>query len=179
MRTILKRVQTRDARGRPLNGTTERLTDDGRGRVQVAENRTAVWCSGCRRPVESLSELRGVCDVCRARGLCDRCETRCQGCARRLCGRCRRGFAGSQAMTVCPVCQRRFYARQAYLDGLQQRQLALQQEAMRQHEWARVQNLRLHLARLRLNTQLTAAREGNRVRLALRRMRRDGRRYLR
>ena len=178
MRMILRRTQTRDPRGRTLATQSERLTDDGSGRVQVTETRTAVWCPGCRRPVNDLSELRGRCDHCRVAALCVRCEIQCQACSRRLCGRCRRGFAGASAMTVCPVCLVRLSARQAYLDRLTLRQQALQRASLQHREWLRLQQLRLQIAQYRTNAQFTVARERNRIVLALMRNRNRGR-YLR
>lgn len=170
---------TRDHRGRVLASQSERLTDDGRGRVQVSETHTAVWCPGCRRPVNDISELRGHCDYCGTRGVCVRCETNCHACSRRLCGRCRRGFPGPPPMTVCPICLNRLHARQIYLDRLHLRQQALQRRSLMHREWLSLQHLRLQLARLRVNGQLTAARERNRIMLALMRNRPRGPWYFR
>ena len=171
MRLILRRTQTRDPRGRTLASQSERLTDDGNGRVQVTETTSAVWCPGCRRPVTNLSELHGRCDHCRVAALCVQCEVRCQACSRRLCGRCRRGFVGARAMTVCPVCLPRLFARQAYLDRLALRQQALQRASLQHRDWIRLQQLRLHLAQYRTNAQLAASRERNRTMLAIMRNR--------
>ena len=171
MRLILRKTQTRDPRGRTLASQSGRLTDDGNGRIQVTETRSAVWCPGCRRPVTVLSELHGRCDHCRVAALCVECEVQCQACSRRLCGRCRRGFVGARAMTVCPVCLPRLHERQAYLDRLALRQQALQRASLQRHDWFRFQQLRLHLAQYRTNAQLAASRERNRTMLAIMRNR--------
>jgi hypothetical protein len=124
---IVRRTLVRDPAGRPLSVQSERVTDDGSGSIQQTAERTARWCSGCRRPVTELSELRGVCDHCRSRGCCVHCLSHCQVCARRLCGHCRHGFAGPPALTVCAACQRRLLHRQL----LQDRQTLFEQDLSR------------------------------------------------
>lgn len=191
MRRILKRFLTRDSRGRTLASNTERLRDDGNGNLHYSHYQTATWCTGCQRPVTDLNELRGRCEFCRSRNLCSQCgEVRCQACARRLCGFCRRGFAGSTPTTVCPICLIRLHRRQAFQDRLLLQQAAFGRRRLVQSEWARLQALRLqaerlrvtgHLqaARLRLNGQMAMMREMNRLRLALANMGRHGGRHLR
>ncbi len=171
MRHILRRTVTRDRRGRILDTNVERLSDDGRGRLNLSVQRTAIWCTGCHRPVQDLDELRGRCDLCRSRGLCVRCETRCQACSRSLCGRCRRGFTGQTVMTVCPICLHRLHLRQHYIDRLNVRQQAAQRRSLLHREWLQAQQLRLQLARMRLQGRLAARRERNRIMLALTRHR--------
>ena len=156
MRHIFKRFLVRDPRGRALSTQSERLTDDGRGWLQLTSERTAEWCSGCRRPVTELSELRGICDGCHSRGCCVHCLSQCQVCSRRLCGHCRRGFAGPPALTVCATCQQRLVERQV----LQDQQTAFEQELARHRLFNQDQALRLNFERTNLMAQLQAARLG-------------------
>lgn len=162
MKRILKRFATTDPFGRTLAYSTERLVDDGRGRLQVTALQSAHWCPGCRRPIRDLGDVRGLCDFCRFRGVavrtCIHCETRCQCCARRLCGGCRRGFAGPPALTVCPICLAKLHRRQAFQDRTQLRQEALARRVALEREWARIQAVRLQAARLRAVTRIQAAR---------------------
>ncbi len=158
MRRIVKRADTRDRYGRILAYSTERLADDGRGRVHVAAHESASWCPGCNRPVRDLGEFRGCCDYCRRRGTCVHCEARCQNCSRRLCGFCRRGFAGNTVITVCPTCQAQLHQRQAFQDRLTLQKVAFDRRTVVQREWTRVQALRLQAARMRAAAQLQAAR---------------------
>ena len=160
MRRIVRRNLVRDPAGRPLSMQSERLTDDGRGAVQQTTERTAHWCSGCHRPVAEISELRGVCDACRARGCCVHCISQCAVCSRRLCGQCRRGFAGPPTLTVCVVCQERLLHRQL----LQDQQTTFEQDLARHRLFNQDQALRLNYERTYLMAQLQAARLGlNRV----------------
>jgi hypothetical protein len=156
MRRIIRRNLVRDANGHPLSLQSQRVTDDGTGSVQYTSEMTAQNCSGCGRPVTDLSELRGVCDWCHTRGCCVHCLTRCQVCSRRLCGRCRCGFAGSPALTVCPVCRNRLVHRQM----LQDEQAAFAQEVMRHRLFTQDQALRLAFERNYVSAQLQAARLG-------------------
>lgn len=156
MRRIVKRHLVRDPSGRALSVRSERVTDDGHGSVQFTSERTAGRCSGCRRPVADLSELRGVCDWCRSRGCCMHCLSQCQVCSRRLCGACRRGFAGPPALTVCAACQQRLAQRQFLRD----RQAAFEQELLRTRLFHEHEALRLNFERLHLTVQLQAARLG-------------------
>ena len=160
MRRIVRRNLIRDPAGRPLSMQSERLTDDGRGSLQQTSEVTAGWCSGCRRPVTDLSELRGVCDWCHARGCCVHCFSQCQVCSRRLCGHCRRGFAGPPTLTVCEICQERLVHRQLLAD----QHTAFEQELARHRLFNQDQALRLNFERTHLMAQLQAARLGlNRV----------------
>lgn len=162
MRRILRRILTQDARGRVLANRVERLADDGRGHVHYVLRRTADRCTGCGRAVEELSDLRGHCDYCRRRRTCNHCETRCAVCSRRLCGLCRRGFPGPPPLTACPICQHRLMVRQAYLDRLAWQERSFQQRMALHREHLRLQQLRLHAARLRSMGQLAAMRERSR-----------------
>jgi hypothetical protein len=156
MRRIYKRFLVRDPLGRALSMQSERLTDDGEGSVQLTSERDAGWCSGCQRPVTELSELRGVCDWCHHRGCCVHCLSQCQVCSRRLCGQCRRGFAGPPALTVCAVCQHRLIERQV----MQDQQTAFKQELARHRLFNQDQALRLNFERTNLMAELQAARLG-------------------
>jgi len=178
MRRILKRFVTRDAHGRALAVQSERLCDDGSGRLQLTHERSAGWCSGCRRPIADLGEIRGICDCCRVRGTCIQCASQCQLCSRRLCGRCRRGFFGPPPLTVCATCQQRLIQRQLVQDRLLLQRISFDREMMRRREVAHVHAMRqaaqraqhglhLHAARLRLQRDLAVMREMNRMRLAL------------
>lgn len=160
MRRIVRRNLVRDPAGRPLSVQSERLTDDGRGAVQQTTERTTRWCSGCHRPVAELAELRGICDWCHARECCVHCLSQCAVCSRRLCGKCRRGFAGPPTLTVCAVCQQRMIHRQI----LQDQQASFEQELARHRLFNQDQALRLNFERTNLMAQLQAARLGlNRV----------------
>lgn len=156
MRRIIKRFLVRDPRGRELSLQSERLTDDGRGWLQVTSERTAGWCPGCRRPVTELSELRGLCDACHRHGCCIHCVSRCEVCDRQLCGQCRRGFAGPPPRTVCAVCQPRLIERQILLD----RQTAFEQELARHRLFNQDEALRLNFEKMHLMAQFQAAKLG-------------------
>jgi len=183
MRKILKRFLTRDRAGRTLSNETERLTDTGNGVLNLTTSRTATYCPGCRRPVSDVNDHRGRCDYCRSRSLCVQCEVRCQACSRRLCGYCRRGFAGQAPVTVCPTCLVHLRRRQAFQDRLILQRAAYDRRMIRQRETARLQGLQLQAARFRTMAQLQASRlriqaqmamisEINRLRLALAKVRR-------
>lgn len=156
MRRIVRRNLVRDASGRALSLQSERVTDDGMGSLQQTSETTAAWCSGCRRPVAELAELRGVCDWCRSRGCCTHCLSQCQMCSRRLCGQCRRGFAGPPTLTVCAVCQQRLVHRQL----LQDQQVEFERELARRRLFQQDEALRLNYERLRLMAHFQAARLG-------------------
>ena len=149
MKTIRKQILTTDRNGRPLARSSERLVDDGRGRIQVLQHQTSLWCAGCRRPVENLAQLRGRCDCCRAQAVCEACETRCQTCSRRLCFACRRGFAGATRLTVCPVCLVALRQRQAFEDRQMLAEAMFRRRLAVHREWQRVAGLRLQSARIR------------------------------
>ena len=156
MRRIVKRVLIRDSAGRPLSVQSEHVTDDGNGGVQSTSERTASFCSGCRRPVTDLAELRGICDFCRVRECCIHCMHQCQLCSRRLCGVCRRGFAGPPVLTVCEICRQRLIQRQV----LQDRQSEFERAVIRHRMFHQDQALRLNEERLQLAAQLQAFRLG-------------------
>ena len=160
MRRILKHAATKDRYGRTLAYSSERLTDDGAGSVNVVSRQSALWCPGCHRPVRDIDEFRGWCDYCRRRGTCVHCEARCQNCSRRLCGFCRRGFAGNAVVTVCPTCQAHLHQRQAFQDRVLLRKSAFDRRMVLQREWTRIQALRLQGFRFRAQAQLQAARLG-------------------
>ena len=189
MRRITKRFLTADRSGHVLSSNSERLTDDGRGHLNVTTRRVAAWCSSCHRPLTDTEQRRGCCDYCRLRSCCDACEVRCHVCSRRLCGYCRRGFVGQTSMTVCPICLVRLRQRQAFQDQLLVRKIAFERQMLRQRELTRLHALNLQAARVRVTAQLQAARlrttgqlalirEMNRVRLALAKAYRYGPRYL-
>lgn len=160
MRRIFRRYLTRDPYGRPLTVQSERLTDDGRGWMQLSNERSAALCSGCHRPIVELSERRGVCDWCHARSCCVHCIAQCQVCARCLCGHCRRGFVGTTVMSVCLACQRRLMQRQTVQDELMMQQTAFERHIAQQRLFNQVAALRLMAERTQVMTQLQAARLG-------------------
>ena len=167
MKRIIKRFLTTDGRGRPLIVNSERLFDDQRGRLSLTTQRTAISCSGCRRPLVNFEELRGRCDACGIRGSCLHCETKCDACSRRICGRCRRGFAGPPPRTVCLICLHRLRKRQAFLDEQVLHQAAFQRRMHLQRQWLRVQALRLRATQLRAQERLVLLREMHKLRLVL------------
>jgi hypothetical protein len=158
MRRILRRYVTRDSAGRPISVQSERLTDDGAGRLQLNNERTARMCSGCRRPVIELSELRGLCHVCGARECCLHCASRCQVCARQLCGGCRRGFAGPPPLTICAPCRQRLIERQVRQDDLDSEQTAFDRYVAQHRLYYQVEALRLAEERMRIMAQFQEAR---------------------
>lgn len=191
MKKILKRFLTTDRTGRVLASNTERLTDDGRGRLSLTTRRAAVWCPSCHRPITDINGLLGRCDYCRLRRCCEHCAVRCRGCSRLLCGYCRRGHIGqTHVFTVCPICLVRLRQRQAFQDRLLLQKIAFQRQILRQREMTRLRGLQLQAARARASGQLQAARlrttgqlalirEINKVRLALAKLRYDYVRHLR
>ena len=156
MRRLVRRNLVRDAAGRPLWMDSERVTEDADGSLQQTSEHTARFCSGCRRPVADLSELRGVCDWCHARGCCVQCLSQCQVCSRRLCGQCRRGFAGPPGLTVCTACQDRLIQRQL----VQDQQVQFERELARHRLHQQDQALRFDYERTFLMARLQAARMG-------------------
>lgn len=160
MRRVLRRSIVRDPDGQPLAMRSERLTDDGRGWILATTVQTASHCSGCRRPVVDVAERRGVCDVCHRRECCVHCIAQCQLCMRRLCGRCRHGFAGHPAVTVCVTCGTQLLRRQA----LEDRRSIVDAELRRHFEQQRllnqIESLRLNAERTRIMAQLQAMRLG-------------------
>ena len=190
MAKILKRFLVTDRLGRVVSSNSERLNDDGRGRVNFTNRRVVLWCPSCHRPITDVAELHGNCDYCRVRKCCSRCETACRICSRRLCGSCRRGFVGDNVFTVCPICLVRLRQRQMFKDQILMRKFALQSQILRQRERTRMEALRLQAARARMMGQLHAARlshqgrlslvrEINKVKLALARLWHSHARYLR
>ncbi|HYE20292.1 MAG TPA: hypothetical protein VEA69_17725 [Tepidisphaeraceae bacterium] len=135
---------------------SERLTDDGRGALHQTAEQTAQWCRGCGRPVADVGELRGTCDWCGTGGCCVHCLARCEVCSRLLCGRCRCGFVGPPALTVCWNCQ----ARLAHRQVLQDQQAAFENELARHRLFNQDQALRLNFERTHLSAELQAARLG-------------------
>lgn len=188
MRGITKRFLTVDQLGRIIGANSERLTDDGRGRLNLTARQEATWCSNCFQPLTNVEQRRGRCDHCHRKKCCSACGVRCQVCSRLLCGDCRRGFVGRIWMTVCPICLVRLRRRQALQDQLLMRKLALERQVIHQRELARLQTLKLQAARIRATAQLQVARlkasrqmamirEMNRMRTALARAHRHGPRY--
>ncbi len=160
MRRILRRYLTRDPAGRAISRRFERLTDDGAGNLRLNSEQTAQWCSGCRRPVVELSELRGLCDWCHSRGCCIHCVSECQVCSRQLCGRCRQGFGGPPAVTVCAVCRQRLIERQMLEDQQTMEQTAFDRYVAQQRLVIQAEGLRLNEQRLQLMARLQEARLG-------------------
>jgi hypothetical protein len=166
MRRIVKRFLIRDPAGRPLIQQSERVTDDGGGNLQSTSERTASFCTGCRRPITDLAERRGLCDGCRDHECCVHCLSQCHICSRRLCGQCRRGFAGPPAVTVCENCRQRLMQRQLLAD----RQSEFEQAVIRHRMYCQEQALRLDEQRLQLAAQLQVFRLGLNKRTRLQRV---------
>ena len=203
MKKILKQHLITSQNGRVLNRNTERLADNGRGRLNLTTRSTAIYCPNCQRPVTDINKLRGRCDYCRSQSCCENCETRCQVCSRRLCGRCRRGFVGqSSSVTVCPICLNHLRQRQAFNDRLLIQKIGSQRQIMHQREVTRLRALQLQaagmrarnriqvaginsrnqmqIAKTRMNAKLAMIREINRLKIALLKERRNcGQRFYR
>ena len=158
MRRVVRRSLTRDPMGREIASESERLTDDGQGVVNVTTERIARRCSGCQRPIVDLSELRGNCDWCGVRGCCTQCLSHCEICSRRLCGRCRRGFAGTATRTVCPNCQQRLMERQVLEDRLQAERLQFERALEQRREQHQLQTDLLAQQRFAFEAQMQMAR---------------------
>lgn len=156
MRRIVRQFLVRDPAGRTLSGQSERVTDDGKGLVRLTSERSAGWCSGCRRPVTELSELRGICDWCHTGGCCVHCLSQCQVCSRRLCGHCRRGFPGPPAITVCAICQQRLIQRQL----LEDEQSEFEREVTRHRMCHQDLSLKLMHERMQMTAKLQTDRLG-------------------
>lgn len=203
MKRILKQHLITSQTGRVLNRNTERLSDNGRGRINLTTQSTAIQCPNCRRPVTDINKLRGKCDICRNQSCCENCETRCRVCSRKLCGRCRRGFVGqSSIITVCPICLNHLRQRQVFNDRLLIQKIRYQRQMMHQREVVRLRALQLQAAgmqarnrlqianirsrnqmqtaRTRMNGKLALLREINRLKIALLKERRNcGQRFYR
>ncbi len=166
-RSILKRRIRVDSSGRVFPGNTERLTDDGRGNLQITGRGPIRWCSNYRGAISDPDERSSRCDCCGQRACCERCRAVCRVCSRLLCRSCRRGFAGSALLTVCPACYVRLRQRQAFVDQMLIRKAAIQSQILRQRERTHIHALRLQAARTRMMGQLQAARIRNSGRLAV------------
>ena len=203
MKKILKQHLITNQNGKVLNRNTERLTDNGRGRLSLITRSTAIRCPNCQRLVTDINKLRGQCDYCRSQSCCENCETRCRVCSRRLCGHCRRGFVGqSSIITVCPICLNHLRQRQMFNDRLLIQKIKDQRQIMRQRERTRLHGLRLQAAgmkarnkiqvssinarnrmqnaRARMNAKLAMIREINKLKIVLLKERRNlGQRHYR
>ena len=158
MKKILKQHLITGQNGKVLNRNTERLTDNGRGRLNLITRSTATRCPNCQRPVTDINKLRGRCDICRSLTCCENCETKCRVCSRRLCGRCRRGFVGqSSIITVCPICLNHLRQRQAFNDRLLIQKIRTQRQIIHQREVARLRALQLQAAGIRSRNQIQIA----------------------
>ena len=168
-RSILKRRIRVDSSGRVFPGNTERLTDDGRGNLQITGRGPIRWCSNCRGAISDPDERSSRCDCCGRRACCERCRAVCNACSKMLCRSCRRGFVSSNlgTMTVCPACYARLRQRQAFVDQMLIRKAAIQSQILRQRERTRIHALKLQAARTRMMGQLQAARIRNSGRLAV------------
>ena len=168
MARIIRNSITHDPSGRPLLGSTHRLIDDGRGNIVSYRTRRSIPCPNCRRQITGLDQARGLCNWCGLRHTCDHCDAICKVCSRRLCGSCRRGFAGDRGLiTVCPHCLKKLLRRQVRNDHLNQQQAELRMRHFVQQEHARRTALYIQAARFRANQRLAARREANRMRLAV------------
>ena len=166
-RSILKRRIRVDSSGQVFPGNTQRLTDDGRGNLQITGREPIRWCSNCRGAISDPDERSSRCDCCGQRACCERCRAVCRVCSRLLCRSCRRGFTGNTLLTVCPACYARLRQRQAFVDQMLIRKAAIQSQILRQRERTRIHALRLQAARTRMMGQLQAARIRNSGRLAV------------
>ncbi len=162
MARVVRRTVTNSPQGTPMAGSTERISDDGNGRVHAVVRRRTLSCQGCRRPVAEVSELRGHCDCCGRGPLCERCHQQCDVCGRTVCGGCRRGFVGAVRMSVCPACLVRLQDRQHYEDQLLQQRLAFERHLHAQREFNRLTALQLQAKR----NQILAEFQDARLRLA-------------
>ena len=200
-KNILKRFLTTDRSGRVIVGNTERITDNGHGRLSLTTRRSTTRCPSCHRPITDINGLRGSCDYCGTNSCCESCDIQCHVCSRRLCGHCRRGFVGQNRMTVCPICLDRLRRWQASQDHLLMQKTSFERRLLGQRERTRLQALRLQAerarmmgqlqaarirttsqvatAKLRMTGQLAAIREINRLRIALAKERQRNGRYLR
>lgn len=175
MKKILKQHLITSQNGKVLNRNTERLTDNGRGRLNLTTRSTAIQCPNCQRPVTDINKLRGRCDICRVQNCCENCETRCKVCSRRLCGRCRRGFVGqSSIITVCPICLNHLRQRQAFNDRLLIQKIRSQRQIMHQREVARLRGLQLQAAGIRSRNQIQIAGMKSRNQMQVARTRMNG-----
>jgi len=158
MKKILKQHLITNRNGKVLNRNTERLSDNGRGMLNLTTRSTATYCPNCQTPVTDINKLRGRCDYCRTQSCCENCETRCKVCSRKLCGRCRRGFVGqSSIITVCPICLNHLRQRQAFNDRLLIQKIRHQRQIMHQREVARLRGLQLQAAGIRSRNQIQIA----------------------
>ncbi len=155
MKKILKQHLITSQNGKVLNRSTERLTDNGCGMLNLTTRSTATHCPNCQTLVTDINKLRGRCDYCRTQSCCENCETKCKVCSRKLCGRCRRGFVGqSSIITVCPICLNYLRQRQAFNDRLLIQKIGHQRQIMRQHEVARLRALQLQASGIRSRNQI-------------------------
>jgi hypothetical protein len=150
MSRILRRYFTHTADGTPILHRSELMQDDGAGNLRLTERQWAQRCSGCLCHLLDLEQTRGICDVCHTRECCVHCESRCSLCARRLCGQCRIGFAGTPPRSVCAICYRRMAHRQAMEDELDQEQRAFErwlahQRLLHQDQLMQISQRRLEL----------------------------------
>src|SRR2546425_282416 len=143
---------------RTIAEQSERLTDDGAGRLQMSTERSARWCTGCRRPITDVAEFRGICDYCHQRECCVHCISKCAVCSRRLCGHCRKGFAGRSALTACAACLGHLTERQILEDRLAAQQTAFDRYEAQQRLINQVEALRLNAERMRIMERFQAAR---------------------
>lgn len=164
MARVVRRTITTTPQGAPIGGSTERIADDGNGRVHAIVRRSTMTCQGCRRPVTDTGELRGQCDCCGRRPLCSRCQQMCEVCGRSLCGTCLRGFVGNVRLRVCPGCLVRVQDRQHYEEQLMREQVAFERHLQAEREFSRLTALRLQAQR----TQIVAEHQDARLRLAMR-----------
>ena len=137
MRTILKRFVKKDCQGRILTTTSERLVDDGNGRIYLLNSNTFANCPTCNRLITDISDLKGRCQNCFANVCCSHCLSQCQLCLRFIGPYCKRGFAGQTQITVCPVCLNVLNHRQALQDKIAadktnfERQIIIQRERIK------------------------------------------------
>jgi hypothetical protein len=124
MRRILRRILNVDHLGRLLSSRTEEVTDDEQGTIQEVSTNDLYVCQACRRPLEKLEEIRGVCVVCR-RQCCVTCAGACGVCGKTMCSDCMGGFA-EKPMSVCDDCLAALEQRLAHHDRTQEEKAAFE-----------------------------------------------------
>ena len=148
MTRVLKEIIVNDPRGKILSRTLEHLADDGSGATRLIRTTTAGRCTGCGHPLLAGDQLSGYCGWCGGGPVCRACETSCQICRRRLCLRCRRGFAwGRTPVVACPSCLRRLNRRALHDQVIAAKKAAIQMALLRQRLRERSFTQRMGLVR--------------------------------
>jgi hypothetical protein len=118
VKKILRKILNLDLSGDLLSARLEHLQDNEDGTVEET-NVTAIGrCQVCNRPIENISDIRGICFYC-GRSCCVTCYGACAICKRTICENCRVGFFQSN-LSVCLDCRDSLKRRLAYQDKLLQ-----------------------------------------------------------